>query len=369
MISNFQFPISDSPRGRAAAHLVPTLRVGTRPRPLRGHWAGGSANGRRASAAASPRRAEGRGELPSCHLKSAICNLESAIAAFCLAALCSSGLRAAEPAPAKAPEPTPAARALATLETRLAELAKEGTGLALRERYEGLQADASAILEAHATDPASVRSHWIIARCCEALGKHPEKEAAFERYIDALFAAAKDKAAAELRIEIEALAARRELFAATKLLRLMLARFPDGPEAAWALYRLGACYLLMDHFADAAAAFAEVLERWPDGPAAVQARLRIARANLAQRKTTDTAAALADFLAKHPDPPMRDALLFDLATAHYLARDYYNALVAFQRLVREAPSSPYVPIARAAVAKLRADTLNRLSARDRDNDK
>jgi TolA-binding protein len=125
----------------------------------------------------------------------------------------------------------------------------------------------------------------------------------------------------------------------------------------------------MDHFADAATAFGEVLERWPDGPAAVQARLRIARANLAQRKTADTAASLADFLAKHPAPaagdgPLapRDALLSDLAFAHYLAGDYYNALVAFQRLVREAPSSPYVPIARAAVARLRAVTLNRLSA-------
>ncbi|MBM4037877.1 MAG: tetratricopeptide repeat protein [Planctomycetes bacterium] len=306
--------------------------------------------------------------LPRC-LKSAIGNRQSAIALLCLAALCGRGLRAAEPAPAKEQEPTAAARAIATLEGRLAELHKEGTGLALRERYEALQADAAAVLEAHPADPASVRAHWLIARCCEALGKHPEKEAAFERYIDALFAAAKDRAAAELRSEIEALVARRELFAATKLLRLMLAKFPDGSEAAWALYRLGACYLLMDHFADAATAFGEVLERWPDGPAAVQARLRIARANLAQRKAADTAASLADFLAKHPDPPMRDALLFDLATAHYLARDYYNALVAFQRLVREAPSSPYVPIARAAVAKLRADTLNRLSLRERDNDR
>jgi len=276
---------------------------------------------------------------------------------------------AAAPPPEKAaPEPTPAARAVAVLEARLTDLRKEGTGLALRERYEALLADAAAATEAFAADPAAARAHWIIARCCEALGKHPEKEAAFERYIDALLARAKDEAAAALRSEIEALVARRELFAATKLLRLMLAKFPDGPEAAWALYRLGACYLLMDHFGDAATAFAEVLERWPDSPAAVQARLRIARANLAQRKSADTTAALAAFLAQHPDAPQRDALLFDLAVAHYFARDYYSALVAFQRVVREAPNSPYVPIARAAVARLRADILNRLSASGRDRD-
>ncbi len=275
-----------------------------------------------------------------------------------------------EPAPAKAKEPEPgaAARAVAALEARFAELRKQGTALPLRERYEALLADASAALEAHPADPATARAHWVIARCCEALGKHPEKEAAFERYIDALMANAKDRAAEELRTEVEALVARRELFAATKLLRLMLAKFPDGPDAAWALYRLGSCYLLMDHFADAAKALAEVLERWPDGPAAAQARLRIARANLAQGKAAETPALLEPALAQKPDPPLRDAMLFDLAVARYLARDYYSALVVFQRLVREEPNSPYVPIARAAVAKLRADTLNRLSARDRDRE-
>lgn len=277
---------------------------------------------------------------------------------------------AAEPAAEKPKEHelTAAARAVAALESRLAELSKQGTGLALRERYEALLADASAVLEAHPTDPAVARTHWLIARCCEALGKHPEKEAAFERYIDALMATDKERAASELRTEVEALVTRRELFAATKLLRLMLAKFPDGQEAAWALYRLGACYLLMDQFAEAAKAFAEVLERWPDSPAAAQARLRIARANLAQGKAADTPPLLEPVLAQRPDPPLRDALLFDLAVAYYLARDYYSALIAFQRLVREEPNSPYVPIARAAVAKLRADTLNRLSARDRDHD-
>jgi len=278
---------------------------------------------------------------------------------------------AAAPAPEKAKEaePTPAARAIATIEARLAELRKEGTGLALRERYEALLADASAVLEAHAADPAAARAHWIIAGCCEALGKHPEKEAAFEHYIDALLAHSAAPAAALMRIEVEALVARRELFAASKLLRLMLAKFPDGPEAAWALYRLGSCYLLMDHFADAATALGEVLERWPDSPAAAQARLRLARASLAQGKAADSAAAIEAYVAQRPDAPQRDALLFDLAVARYLARDYYSALVAFQRLVRDMPSSPYVPIARAAVAKLRADTLNRLSAHERDHER
>jgi tetratricopeptide (TPR) repeat protein len=294
----------------------------------------------------------------------------------------------------KAPEPPPAARLIAALEGRLEALRKEGTGLALRERYEAILADASAMVEAAAgvgtggppvpppdkpTALALARAHWLIARCCEALGKHPEKEAAFERYIDALMAVAQDQAAAELRTEIEALIARRELFAATKLLRLMLAKFPapteptaakpDGAEAAWALYRLGACYLLMDHFADATTAFSEVLERWPDSPAAAQARLRIARASLAQRKAGESAAMLEAFLAQRPQAPQRDALLFDLAVARYLSHDYYSALVGFMRLVRDAPDSPYVPIARAAVAKLRTDILNRLSTADREREK
>jgi len=268
-------------------------------------------------------------------------------------------------APEKAAEPSPAAQAVAGLEARLAELRKEGAGVALRERYEALLADASAVAEAHAASPDAARACWVIARCCEALGKHPEKEAAFERYIGLLMAQSKDRAAAELRAEVEALVARRELFAATKLLRLMLARFPDGPEGAYALYRLGACYLLMDHFGDATAALREVIEKWPDSPVAAQASLRLARANVAQNKPGDTVALLEALVAKGPDAPGRDAALFDLAMAHYLARDFYSALVAFQRLVREAPSSPYVPIARAAVAKLRNDLLARISATEK----
>lgn len=290
---------------------------------------------------------------------------KSQITILCLALALAAGAAESQ----KAPEPSAAARAVAALEARLAELSKEGTGLALRDRYEALLADASAALDAHPADPASARAHWVIARCCEALGKHPEKEAAFERYIDALMPKEKDRAAAELRAEAEALIARRELFAAAKLLRLTLARFPDGPEAAWALYRLGACYLLMDNFAEAATAFAEVIERWPLSPAAAQARLRIARANLAKGNAADTAAILEAHLAQQPDAPLRDAMLFDLAVARYLARDFYAALVAFQRLIREEPNSPYVPIARAAVAKLRTDTLNRLSASDRERDR
>lgn len=285
----------------------------------------------------------------------------------CAAALCllaAGGLGAAEaPAPEKkGPEPTPAARAMAALEERLAALRKEGTGFALRGRYEALLTDASAAAEAHAADPAAAAAHLVVARCCEALGKHPEKEAAFERYIDALMARSRDEAAAALRAESGALVARRELFAATKLLRLMLAKFPDGPEAAWALYRLGTCHLLMDRFEDAAAAFGEVLTRWPEGPAAAQARLRLARAYLAQGRHAEAIAMLEAGLPKEADAPLRDALLFDLAMARYLSRDYYGALVGFQRLVREAPSSPYAPLARAGVAKLRSDLLNRLSA-------
>jgi predicted Zn-dependent protease len=78
---------------------------------------------------------------------------------------------------------------------------------------------------------------------------------------------------------------------------------------------------------------------------------------------------LEAFLAQRPQAPQRDALLFDLAVARYLSHDYYSALVGFMRLVRDAPDSPYVPIARAAVAKLRTDILNRLSTADREREK
>lgn len=265
----------------------------------------------------------------------------------------------------QAAEPSAAAKAIAAIETRFNALRKEGTGFALRDRYEALLAEASAAAEAHAADPAVARAYRVIARCCEALGKHPEKEAAFARYVDLLMATAKDRAAAELRSEIDALVARREMFAATKLLRLMLAKFTDGPEAAWALYRLGSCTLLMDNFAEASSAFSEVLERWPASPAAAQARLRVVRANVAQAKPADSIPLLEAFLAKDPESPLRDAALFDLAMARYLAQDYYGALVGFQHLVREAPNSPYAPIARAGVAKLRNDILSRLSGAEK----
>ena len=266
------------------------------------------------------------------------------------------GLRQA----ARGEPPTAAARAVADLEARLAALRKEGTAFALRDRYEALLADASAAAENHAADPAAARAYWVIARCCEALGKHPEKEAAFARYVELLVASSKERAAAELRAEIEALVARRELFPAMKLLRLMLEKFPDGPEAAWALYRLGTCHLWVDHFEDAATALSEVITRWPDGPAAVDARLRLARTYIARGAPAEAVPVLDVPAAQKPDTPHRDALLFDLAVARYLSRDYYGALVGFQQLIHAAPESPYAAIARAYVAKLRSDVLDRL---------
>jgi len=257
----------------------------------------------------------------------------------------------------KKAEPSAAERAVAELEKRWAALRQEGTAFALRGRYEALLAEASNAAERHAADPAIARAYWVIARCCEVLGKHPEKEAAFERYVDILVAHSKERAAAELRAEADALIARRQLFPATKLLRLMLSKFPDGPEAAWALYRLGTCHLWMDRFDEATAALAEVVARFPKTPLAIEARLRLARANVAHDTPGESVATLESYLAQGGDLPQRDAALFDLAVARYLSRDYYGALVGFQRLIREAPKSPYVPIARACVAKLRADVL------------
>ena len=260
----------------------------------------------------------------------------------------------------KPAEPTPAAVAVAALEAKLADLHKEGTAFALRERYEALLAEAAAAAEKHAADAAVARVYWVIARCCEALGKHPEKEAAFARYIDLLAATAKDRAAAELRAEIEALVARRQLFAATKLLQFTLSKFPDGPEAAWALYRLGTCHLWMEKDEDASAALSEVIDRWPKSAEATEARLRLARSLFARRRAAEVIPLLEAYLAGQPKGPQREAVLFDLAMARSLSRDYYGALVGFQNVVREAPQSPYAAVARACIAKLRSDVLSRI---------
>ena len=262
-------------------------------------------------------------------------------------------------------EPSAAARAVADLDARLAALRKQGTAFELRPQYEALQAEAAAIAERHAADPDAARAYWLIARCCEALGKHPEKEAAFARYIDALLAHSKERAAAELKTEAEALIARRELFPAIKMLRLMLSKFPDGPDAAYALYRLGTCHLWLDQFEDATTDLGEVIERWPKSDVALHARLRLARASLLQKRHGDATELLEEFLATQPDAPGRDAALFDLATARYLAHDPYGSLVAFQRLIREAPKSPYADVARAWIAKLRGDVLQQIDRTDR----
>ncbi|GAG36414.1 unnamed protein product, partial [marine sediment metagenome] len=192
--------------------------------------------------------------------------------------LASSPALAAEP---KA-QPSDAARAVAALEARLAELLEQGTGLEHREAYEALLASATTAAEKHAADPAIARAFLVIARCCEALGKHPEKEVAFERYIETLLRRSRDEAVKALRQEVESLVARRELYVAIKTLQMMHARFPDGPEAAYALYRLGTCHLWMDQFEEAIAAFNEVLRRWPKDEVAPQARLRLARCHLLQ---------------------------------------------------------------------------------------
>jgi len=279
-----------------------------------------------------------------------------------LLALASSAL-GAEP---KAP-PSEGAKAAAELQAKLDALRKEGTGFDLRTRYQALLTEAAAVAERHAADPTAARAFLIIARCCEALGKHPEKEAAFARYVDLLAAASKDQAVAELRAEAEALVARRELFSAVKLLRLMLSKFPDGPEAAYALYRLGTCQLWMDRYDDAAAALSEVIQRWPKDELAAQARLRLARTNVLQNKHADSVPLLEAFLEQNPKSPDRDAALFHLAVARYLAADPYGALLGFQRVLRDAPKSPYAELARAALAKLRSEILRRIEEPEHDH--
>jgi len=267
---------------------------------------------------------------------------------------------AGQQAKAKAPA-SKAARAVAAVDRKLAALLAEGTGFELRQRYEALLAQASAVARTHAADPASARAYLVIARCCEVLGKHPEKEAAFAHYIDALVAHSRPEAARELRREVEALVARRELYTAGKILRLMLSKFPEGDQAAYALYRLGTCHLWMEQYDEAASALAEVVERWPKADVAVEAHLRLARANLSQGKSAESIGPLEACLAEHPKSPHRIPLLFDLAIARYLSADHYGALVGFQRILREAPRSPYAPLAQTCLDKLRAEVLQRIT--------
>ena len=260
---------------------------------------------------------------------------------------------------AEAPAPTPAARTIAALEARLGELLRQGTGLVFRDRYEALLTDAALAAEEYAADPAAPDFYRIIARICEALGKHPEKDAAFAHYIDLLVARDKARAKDALRREAEALIARRELFAAIKILQLTLVKFPDGEPAAYALYRLGTCHLWMDHNDAAEEALADVVERWPNSPHAVDARLRLTRAYLSKHNYAGAIPLLERFVAEQPKSPDRPAALFFLAVARHFSRDYYRALIAYQRVAREAPKSPYTPLAKASIAKLRADVLRR----------
>jgi TolA-binding protein len=224
-----------------------------------------------------------------------------------------------------------------------------------RTAYEALMAQASAL----AVKPGSERAYLVIARCCEALGKHPEKEMAFRHYIDALLAKSKGDAETALRAEAEALIARRELYAAIKVLERMRTVLPEGPPAAYATYRLGTCHLWMDKHEEAAAALTEVVQQWPKDPLAVEAALRLTRCHLAAGTPGEAVAVLSQCIADHPDTPHRDALLFDAAVAHAMAADHYGALVAYQRLLREAPESPYADLARASLVKLRNDVLKR----------
>ena len=288
----------------------------------------------------------------------------SRAATFLLMLALAAPARAAQKQPtARAAEkpPTPAARAVAALEARLAAQLAQGTEFEHRAHYEELLADAAKLAQNQAADPAAARAYWIMARCHEALGNHPEKDAAFARYIDTLLARSKALAAKELRAEIESLVGRRELFAAIKVLGLMLAKFTDGPDAAYALYRLGTCNLWMDRIEPAIEALSEVVTRWPKSRIAAQARLRLARANVQQNKHAATITVLERFLAEQPDAPERSAALFDLAMARHLLGDHYGALLAFQRIVRDDPESPYVPLARAELARLRSHILQRIA--------
>ena len=245
------------------------------------------------------------------------------------------------------------------------ELHARGTAFELRPAYQKLQARAARVAEKLGDDPAAAGAYLVLARCCEVLGEYPEKDAAFERYVELLAQRSNDQAAAALREEAERLIADRELYPATRVLQLMLRKFPEGPSAAWASYRLGTAYLWMGDEEKAIEALKRVVEQWPNDPIAVEATLRLARAYMAGEDPGEAVAVLEDFLKAHPKSKDRDAALFALGVAHQMCKDYYSAVATFLELARQAPDSPYAPAARAMVARLRASLIQRLAHRNR----
>ena len=258
--------------------------------------------------------------------------------------------------PAEKPHPE-----VAALVRSWEDLYAKGTAFELRADYQRLRAKASQLAAKLGDDPAAADAYLVVARCCEVLGEYPEKDTAFERYVDLLERRSKDLAAAALRKEAERLIAIRELYPATSVLRLMLRKFPDGPNAAWALYRLGTTYLWMGEEEKAIEALREVVERWPKDQIAIEATLRLARAHMAGEEPGEAVAVLEDFLKNHPKAKDRDAALFALGVAREMCKDYYGAVATFLELARSAPNSPYTPAARAMVAQLRAKLIQRIA--------
>jgi outer membrane protein assembly factor BamD len=137
-------------------------------------------------------------------------------------------------------------------------------------------------------------------------------------------------------------------------------------ETADELAEKGMEYFDDEDYHDALKAFTTLKERYPYSRYAILAELKVADAHFHRKEYAEAIAAYADFLQLHPKNDAIPYVLYQIGECYYkqlLSEDRdqtptRQAISAFQRLLKEHPSSTY-----ANTAKERIENCRKLLAR------
>ena len=125
----------------------------------------------------------------------------------------------------------------------------------------------------------------------------------------------------------------------------------SSPRAPEALYGMGFADIEMQRPERAATTFRDFLKAWPDHALAPSARFYVGRALLDMKRYDEAATALAEFAAKHPDHKMAGEARYLIGWSRMTAGDTRMGLADLRAFVSAYPSHPSVPEARRMIVQ------------------
>ena len=115
--------------------------------------------------------------------------------------------------------------------------------------------------------------------------------------------------------------------------------YPDDPLAPESLFRIGACYAMMNNLTASEESLEDVISKYPTTEQAEHAYFLIGCNYLVIRDTESAINWLEQRVEKYPEKKLETGqAYFQLGLAYYRKGDYNNALAAYHKIVNDYPS-------------------------------